>query len=123
VPPLSTLKTPLRDGDEERPDDDAYQGHYFLNANSNADQAPQIMDLNRKEITEHREIYSGVYARASVNFYAYNASGNRGIACGLNGIQKVRDGENLGGRGDVSSDFDDDFEDEFLEGDDNDFLN
>jgi len=122
VPQLSALKTPLRDGDTERPDDEAYQGHFFVNANS--DIAPIIVDLNRREITERRQIYSGAYARAQVNFYAYNAGGaSRGIACGLNGIQKVRDGESLGGRGNVAEDFDDGFiADEFAGGDD-DFLN
>ena len=33
VPPLASIKTPLRDGDVERPDDPAYAGAYFINAN------------------------------------------------------------------------------------------
>ena len=118
VPPLATLKTPLRDGDAERPEDEAYADSYFVNANS--DTAPGIVDINRQPITDHSEIYSGAYARASINFYAYNAGGaSRGIACGLSNIQKVRDGESLGGKSKAEDDFNDDF---VYEDDDEDFL-
>ena len=108
VPPFTTLKTPLRDGDEERPDDEAYANSYFVNANS-AD-APGIVDINRNVILDRSEVYSGAYARANVNFYAFNSNGNKGIACGLNHIQKVKDGDSLGGKGKAEDAFDDDFE-------------
>ena len=117
VPSLSTLKTPLRDGDTERPDDDAYAGHWFVNANS--DTAPGVVDIGRQPILDTSEIYSGVYARVSLSFYAFNSNGNKGIACGLQNIQKVRDGESLGGR----SRAEDDFNDEFATADEDDFLN
>ena len=107
VPSLASLKTPLRDGDIERPDDAAYAGHWFLNANSNT--APGVVDANREPIYETSEIYSGVYARVSLSFYVFNSNGNRGIACGLQNIQKVRDGESLGGKAKAEDDFDDDF--------------
>ena len=81
VPALSILKTPLRDGDLERPDD----------------------------------VYSGVYGRASITFYAFNSSGNKGIACGLNNLQKIRDGEPLGGKASAESDFNTDEDDHFLD--------
>ena len=115
VPPLTAIKTPLRDGDAERPDDPAYAGHYFLNANSTT--APGIVDADCQPILTRSEVYSGVYGRASISFYAFNSSGNRGIACGLNNLQKIRDGEPLGGRASAESDFSD-FDDE----DDDDFL-
>jgi len=115
VPPLTAIKTPLRDGDAERPDDPAYAGHYFLNANSAT--APGIVDSDCQPILTRSEVYSGVYGRASISFYAFNSSGNRGVACGLNNLQKIRDGEPLGGRASAESDFSD-FEDE----DDDDFL-
>ena len=115
VPALSVIKTPLRDGDQERPDDPAYAGHYFLNANSTT--APGIVDADCQPILSRSEVYSGVYGRASISFYAFNSSGNRGIACGLNNLQKLRDGEPLGGRASAESDFSD-FDDE----DDDDFL-
>ena len=112
VPPFSTLKTPLRDGDVDRPDDEAYAGSYFINANSAT--APGIVDTARDPILERSQIYSGVYARASVNFYAFNSNGNKGIACGLNNIQKLRDGAPLGGKSRAEDDFADDEDDEFL---------
>ena len=97
VPPLSAIKNPLRDGDAERPDDPAYANAYFVNANSST--APGIID---------------VYGRASVNFYAFTSNGNRGIACGLNNLQKIRDGEPLGGKASAESDFATDEDDDFL---------
>ena len=58
-------------------------------------------------------MYSGCYARVSLNFYAFNSNGNKGVACGLGNIQKVRDGEPLGGRTNAADDIasleDDDF--------------
>ena len=107
APSLASLKTPLRDGDTERPDDAAYAGHWFLNDNSNS--APGVVDASREPIYDTSEIYSGVYARVSLSFYAFNSNGNRGIACGLQNIQKVRDGESLGGKAKAEDDFDDDF--------------
>ena len=64
-----------------------------------------------KKILTRSEVYSGVYGRASISFYAFNSNGNRGIACGLNNLQKIRDGEPLGGRASAESDFADDDED------------
>jgi len=112
VPPLSALKTPLRDGDTERLDDEAYADAYFVNANSGT--APGIVDADRNEILNRSEVYSGVYGRASINFYAFNSNGNKGIACGLNNLQKIRDGEPLGGKSRAEDDFATDDEDDFL---------
>ena len=109
VPALSVLKTPLRDGDAERPDDEAYANAYFVNANSAT--APGIVDADRQPILERSEVYSGVYGRASINFYAFNSNGNKGIACGLNNLQKIRDGESLGGKSRPEDDFADEDED------------
>lgn len=109
VPPLAALKTPLRDGDTERPDDPAYANAYFVNANSAT--APGIVDASRQPILERSEVYSGVYGRASINFYAFNTNGNKGIACGLNNLQKIRDGESLGGKSRAEDDFADEDED------------
>jgi hypothetical protein len=121
--------TPLRDGDEERPDDEAYVGHYFFNASSNnqpgiAKPIGKGSDGKTKleEITDTTEVYSGCYARVSVNFYLFDTNGNRGIAAGLNNIVKVQDGEPLAGRASVQSDFaDEEFDDEYAD-DDDDFL-
>ena len=112
IPPLAAIKTPLRDGDVERPDDPAYAGAYFINANNQ--NAPGIVDADRQPILERREVYSGVYGRASISFYAFNSSGNKGIACSLNNLQKIRDGEPLGGHSRAEDDFATDDEDDFL---------
>ena len=110
-PALETIKTPLRDGDLERPDDEAYANSYFINANGTV--KPGIVDTECNPILDHSEVYSGVYGRASINFYAFNSNGNRGIACGLNNLQKIRDGEPLGGHSSPESDFADE-DDDFL---------
>lgn len=112
VPALSVIKTPLRDGDTERPDDPAYANAYFINANSAT--APGIVDADRQPIIDTSEVYSGVYGRASINFYAFNSNGNKGIACGLNNLQKIRDGEPLGGKSRAEDDFNTDDDDDFL---------
>ena len=112
VPALSAIKTPLRDGDLERPDDEAYANSYFINANSPS--APGIVDVDRNTIIDRSEVYSGVYGRASISLYAFNSNGNKGIACGLNNLQKIRDGEPLGGKSRAEDDFATDVDDDFL---------
>lgn len=122
-------KTPLRDGDVERPDDEAYAGHYFLNATSKnkpgiAKPIGKGADGKTKfqEITDTTEVYSGCYAKVSLNFYPFDAKGNRGIAAGLNNLVKVQDGDFLGGRSNVQDEFaDEDFDTDYSE-DDDDFM-
>lgn len=101
-PNKAALKLPLRDGDVEK-DDPNYANSYFINANSLT--APQIVDRKVQPILDRDEVYSGCYARVSISFYAFNTNGNRGIACGLGNIQKIRDGEPLGGRSTAVDDF------------------
>ena len=108
-PNKAAIKLPLRDGDIER-DDEAYADSYFVNANSTT--APQIVDQKVQPILDRGEVYSGCYARVSINFYAFNSNGNRGIACGLNNLQKIRDGEPLGSRTSAEDDFADFTEDD-----------
>lgn len=98
----STLKKPLRDGDEERPDSEEYKGMYFLNASSQT--KPGLVDENLDPIMDKEHFYSGCYGRASINFYAFNTAGNKGIAAGLNNIQKLEDGEKLSGGGSSAED-------------------
>lgn len=112
----SMLKLPVRDGDLER-DDEAYKNAFFINANSQT--PPEVVDKNVMPILDRSEIYSGVYARVSINFYAFNSNGNKGIAAGLGNIQKIKDGEHLGGHASASQDFDsfasDDDDEDFLD--------
>jgi hypothetical protein len=99
----ANLKTPLRDGDEERPEDEAYKNAYFINAN--AKMQPGVIDKAKNKILDKDELYSGCYGLASITFYAFNTSGNKGIACGLNNIMKTKDGEPLSGRASAEEDF------------------
>lgn len=108
MPPAVKLKTPIRDGDEEFPDDDNYKGMWFMNASSAADRKPGIRVLENGVIVEALDtddFYSGCYGAATVNFFAYNNSGNMGIAAGLNNVIKTRDGERLSGGHTAEQDF------------------
>lgn len=98
----SNLKLPLRDGDDERGDDPTFEGMYFINANSM--RQPSIVDRSLNPIMSRDEFYSGCYGRASINFYAFNVS-SKGIAAGLNNLQKLEDGEMLAGGSTAEEDF------------------
>ena len=102
------IKLPLRDGDDEK-EGEEWEGMLFLNAKSN--RKPQIVDEDRNPITDQEDFYSGCWGRASLNFYPYDYNGTKGVAVGLNNLQKLEDGERLGG--DFSS-AEDDFGDELL---------
>ncbi len=86
---------PLRDGDEEKEDDPVYAGHMFLSAKST--RKPQLVDEDLNPIMDRDEFYSGCYGRASLNFFPFKVPGNHGIGVGLNNLQKLEDGERLGG--------------------------
>lgn len=111
----SVLKMPLRDGDTDREEDENYADSYFINANCKT--KPGIVDRKGQPIIDSTEFYSGCYGRASITFYAFNSNGNKGIACGLNNLMKMEDGEPLGGRSRAEDDFAD-----FIEDDEDDFL-
>ena len=100
----ANLKLPLRDGDAERPEDEAYADSYFINATSQ--EKPGVVDRKRLPITDPLTVYSGCYIRASVNFYPFNTNGNRGVAAGLGNIQFWCDGEPLSGRVKAEDEFD-----------------
>lgn len=91
----TSFKMPLRDGDEEREDNEEYKRAMFLNCSSK--RKPSIINQDMEELFDETELYSGCFGRAAVNFYAFDKKGNAGIACGLNHLQKLEDGENLGG--------------------------
>ena len=90
-----TLKKPLRDGDDEKPDDENYSGMMFLNASSV--RRPGVLGPDKNPIFEKDEFYSGCWGKASLNFYAFSVSGNKGVAAGLNNLIKLEEGDNLGG--------------------------
>lgn len=104
VPALDDINSPLNDGDKKRPNDPAYANAFYINA-KNPDQ-PKLFDADCTPVINRSEIYSGIYGRASITFYAYNRNGNKGIACSLLGLQKVSDGKPLGGSVCTADDFD-----------------
>lgn len=116
VPPLAKLKLPLRDGDDERPDDENYADSFFINATSKT--KPGLVDTKGQAIIDRDEFYSGCYGHASINFYAFSTNGNKGVAVGLNNLMKTDDGEPLGG-GKQSAE--NDFADLIKEGGNDDF--
>ncbi|MEI8142860.1 MAG: DUF2815 family protein [Chitinophagia bacterium] len=101
--PVKGFKLPLRDGDEDRPDDDAYAGHFFINASSKT--KPGVVDKDLQPVLDQDEVYSGCFGRVSINFYPFDAKGNKGIAAGLNNVQKIKDGEALAGKSRAEDDF------------------
>lgn len=98
-----TWKNPLRDGDAERPDDEAYKGMFFVNANS--DNKPGVVNAAVQHILSQDEFYSGCIGRAAITFYAFNSNGSKGVACGLQNVQKLADGERLSGGSSAEEDF------------------
>lgn len=83
------LKITLRDGDDEMDIEDRpeFEGMYFMNVSSKT--KPQVVkreDGMLVKTDSPDDVYSGVYAIASVNFYAYNTAGNKGVSAGLNNI-------------------------------------
>lgn len=97
-PPIVAI--PVYDGDGVRPTSgepfgDECKGCWVFTASSK--QPPQVVDTNLNPIINASEVYSGCYARVNVNFFPYNSNGKRGIGCGLNAVQKLEDGEPLGG--------------------------
>jgi hypothetical protein len=102
-------KNPLRDGDEKFEEDPEkyaeYKGHYYINASSGT--KPTVVDGKRQNITDETQVYSGCWGRVSVNFYPFNSKGNKGVAAGLNNVQKAKDGEALGGKPSAEEDFGD----------------
>lgn len=98
----ANIKIPLRDGDIDRADDPAFENSWFINANTL--RRPSVVDRDLNPIMEREDFYSGCYGRASINFYAFNVS-SKGIAAGLNNLQKLEDGEPLAGGSTADEDF------------------
>lgn len=93
----------LRDGDEREKDLDLYGDHFYINAKSA--RRPGVLDRYHQPITNPDDIYSGMWALLSVSFFPYSNNGANGIACGLDNVLKVRDGEPLNGRSSAMNDF------------------
>lgn len=109
LPPV--LKTTLKDADKDTNNDgevfkdiwDYAAGHYIINVSSR--NKPQVVDADLNPILNPAEFYSGCYGRASINFFAYNNAGSKGISAGLQNLQKLEDGEPLGSISTPEQDF------------------
>lgn len=104
------LKLPLRDGDVDRDEDDNYANCMFINASAKTQPGLVYKDEDGAlvKITDSTKMYSGCYGDASINFYPFKKGGSVGIACGLNNLLFLEDGEPLGGRSRAEDDFADD---------------
>ncbi len=105
-PPIIAI--PVYDGDGRRPSDgmpfgDECKGHWVFTASSK--NAPQVVDQQLNPVINQSDVYSGMYARVSCDFFPYAVSGKKGIGVGLGNVQKVADGEPLGGRSTPEDDF------------------
>lgn len=111
------IAIPIYDGDGVRPSDDMpfgeeCKGHWVITVSSKADQAPEVVDKFRNPIVDQSEVYSGMYGRVAIRFFAYMFGGKKGIGAGLGNVQKLADGEPLGGsRVKAAEDFADDWVD------------
>lgn len=94
---------PIHDGDGPRPSDglpygDECKGMWVMTASCGADRAPFVVDRQVQPIIDPTQVYSGMWGNVSVNFFPYNSAGKKGVGCGLNGVQKVKDDQALGNR-------------------------
>ncbi len=100
MPPI--VPNPVHDGDGVKQNGEEYapecKGHWVFTASSRADSPIEVVDQNVQKIMNPTQVYSGMYVNVSVNFYPYLYQGKKGIGCGLGPVQKVRDGEPLGGQ-------------------------
>lgn len=101
------LRTPFRNQSEKAKRDAQGEltfppghedGGIFVNIKTS--KKPAVVDESVQPITdlEQQKFYAGCWAIAAVNAYAYDNKGNAGVAFGLESLQKVADGDPLGGR-------------------------
>ena len=90
------LKIPLRDGDEDRDDDETYKNSMFINCNNS--NKPGVVDANREEILDKEEVYSGAYGYLNITFFPYDSNGSQGVGASFNHLMKTKDGDRLSGR-------------------------
>jgi len=103
---------PLHDGDKKKDGDSAYQNAFYLNAKN--ERRPRVIDVDKNEILDSSELYSGIYAKVAIGFYCYNKKGNRGIGVSLDILMKVADGQPLGSTISIDEAFEDEDDDDFL---------
>lgn len=103
-----TPKALLHDGDGLResglPYGEECKGNYVITASSK--NKPQVVGIDNINCElAPSDIYSGMYARVTINFFPYDSAGSKGVGCGLGNVLKTRDGEPLGGGASAATDF------------------
>ena len=102
------VSSPLHDGDQERPDDPAFENCMYFNCSSNNQPGVRVLDNGAVvEALDTDDFYSGCYGAVTVNLFPYSNSGNVGVGVGLNNLIKTRDGERLSGGRSAEADFED----------------
>ena len=98
-------KNPFRSGGDKAEKYEGYgDGVVFITASSK--NRPGLVDEALQPIITEADFYAGCYARATINAYEYDAGANKGVAFGLNNLQKLRDGEAFSGRVKAEDEFD-----------------
>jgi len=98
------IRLPLRDGDAEDKGPE-YKGHYFLNVKAKEDRKPGVVDRNVQPVLDAGEFRSGDYCLVSMNSFAYDQAGNRGVSFGLNNVQVLEKGDPLSAQSRAEDDF------------------
>ncbi len=100
---------PVHDGDGVRPSGEPFgeecRGMWVFTANASAERPPQVVDQQLREVIQPTKVYSGMWVRVNVNFFAYNSNGRKGIGAGLNCVQLYKDDEPLSFKVDAKSVF------------------
>lgn len=101
-------KVIVHDGDGLRPSGlpfgEECKGCWVITASTN--NKPQVVGIDNVNCElAPNDIYSGMYARVTLNFFAYDTAGSKGVGCGLGNVMKTRDGEPLSGGASAASDF------------------
>lgn len=100
----------IYDGDGTKADGTPFgaecKGHWVITAASPASRKPNVVDVSNINVElAPTDIYSGMYARVTLNFFSYDSHGSKGVGCGLGNVMKTRDGEALSGGASAASDF------------------
>lgn len=119
-----TLQLPLRDGEEREDDYPEFEGKWFINpkARRKVDTCVVVNGGQLAKTDDEEEFYAGCYVVALISLFPYDTSGNKGVACGLEGIIKVKDGERFDGGVSIQTALAEDDFSEFVDDDDDEDL-
>lgn len=108
----SNLKSPFKQQGEriasaKREDKAVPQGYEqdAIYINLKSAQRPGVVGQDVQPIIDEAEFYGGCWALATVNAFAYDQSGNRGVSFGLMNLQKFKDDDHFGNRSKPEDDF------------------